>query len=139
MPRKTKMNRAANGAGTIRKKTMMRNEKKYTYWEARCTVGFDPGTGKQVQRSISGKTQKEVSQKLKELSVEVDQGTYLAPSKMTVREWLVIWQKDYLSSVKPSTVYLYGKNIESYINPVIGGIKLEALTPPAIQAMYNGL
>ena len=93
MPRKTKMNRAANGAGTIRKKTMMRNEKKYTYWEARCTVGFDPGPGKQVQRSISGKTQKEVSQKLKELSEEVDQGTYLAPSKMTVREWLVIWQK----------------------------------------------
>ena len=46
--------------------------------------------------------------------------------------------KNYLSSVKPSTVYLYGKNIESYINPVIGGIKLEALTPPAIQAMYNG-
>lgn len=69
----------------------------------------------------------------------VDQGTYLAPSKMTVREWLVIWQKGYLSSVKPSTVYLYSKNIESYINPVIGSIKLETLTPPAIQAMYNGL
>lgn len=57
--------KAASGAGTIRKKTVMRNGKEYTYWEARYTIGFDPGTGKQVQRSISGKTQKEVSQKLK--------------------------------------------------------------------------
>ena len=34
--------------------------------EARVTVGFDPMTGKQVQRSITGKTQKEVAQKMME-------------------------------------------------------------------------
>ncbi len=40
--------KAASGAGTIRKKTVIRNGKEYTYWEARYTIGFDPGTGKQV-------------------------------------------------------------------------------------------
>lgn len=44
--------RNAQGAGTIRKKTVTRNGKPYTYWEARYTEGRDPGTGKQVQRSI---------------------------------------------------------------------------------------
>ncbi len=38
----------------------MRNGKEYTFWEARVTVGRDPGTGKQLRRSFSGKTQKEV-------------------------------------------------------------------------------
>ena len=50
--------RAAAGSGTIRKKTQIKNGKEYTWWEARYTVGYDPGTGKQIQRSISGKTQK---------------------------------------------------------------------------------
>ena len=44
MPRTNKA-RAAQGAGNIRKKTIMRNGQEYTYWEARVTVGRDPGTG----------------------------------------------------------------------------------------------
>ena len=57
MPRKKESARAASGTGTLRKKTVTRNGKEYPYWEARYTVGFDPGTGKQIQRSITGKTQ----------------------------------------------------------------------------------
>ena len=48
--------RAAKGAGSIRKRTVTRNGKEYTYWESRLTVGRDPGTGKQVQRTFSGKS-----------------------------------------------------------------------------------
>ena len=43
MPRKKTMGRAANGNGTIRKKTVTRNGTEYTYWEARCTVGYEIG------------------------------------------------------------------------------------------------
>ena len=67
--------RAASGAGTIRKKTVKRKGKEYTYWEARYTEGYDSGTGKQIQRSITGKTQKEVAQKLRELTSAIDAGT----------------------------------------------------------------
>lgn len=95
MPRTKSMGRAANGNGTIRKKSVMKNGKKYSYWEARCTVGYDPGTGKQIQRSISGKTQKEVAQKLKQMSLDVDNGTYQEPSNLTVGEWLDIWLETY--------------------------------------------
>ena len=47
--------RAAQGAGTIRKKTVHRKGEMYHYWEARITVGHDPGTGRQIQRSFSAK------------------------------------------------------------------------------------
>ena len=52
--------KGAAGGGSIRKKTVTRNGREYTYWEARVTVGRDPGTGRQKQKSITGKTQKEV-------------------------------------------------------------------------------
>ena len=95
--------KAAAGTGTIRKKTVTRSGKEYTYWEARYTAGRDPGTGKQIQRSITGKTQKEVAQKLKAATASIDSGTYTAPGKMTVGQWLDIWTADYLGGVKPRT------------------------------------
>ena len=59
-----KSRRAAHGAGTIRKKTVTRSGQEYVYWEARLTTGYDAGTGRQKQRSVTGKTQKEVREKL---------------------------------------------------------------------------
>ena len=74
MPRKSNT-RAAQGSGTIRKKTVTRKGQPYTYWEARVTVGRDPGTGKQIQRSFAGKTQKEVREKMQAAAVAVNEGT----------------------------------------------------------------
>lgn len=116
MPRKSNT-RAAQGTGTIRKKTVTRSGREYTYWEARYTAGIDPGTGRQVQRSITGKTQKEVAQKLREITAAIDAGTYTAPSKMTVAQWLDIWAAEYLGNVKPFTVRSYSDQIRNHINP----------------------
>ena len=85
MPR-TKTGKGAGGAGSIRKITTTRNGKTYTYWQGRYTEGFDPGTGKQIQRSITGKTQ-----------------------------------------------------VELYIAPRLGNIKLEALNTHTVQHFYNQL
>ena len=139
MPRKQTMGRAANGNGSIRKKTQIKNGKTYTWWEGRITTERDPGTGKQIQRSVSGKTQKEVAQKLREISVEIDKRTYLAPTKLTVKDWLDTWVKEYLEDIKPSTKYLYTRNVEMYIIPNLGSVKLDALTSPMVQALYNRL
>ena len=130
---------SAPGAGTIRKKTVNRNGKKYTYWEARYTEGYDPGTGKQIQRSITGKTQKEVSQKLKTATLAIDTGTYIAPSKQTLGEWLDIWLATYCSNIKPRTREIYNTDIRVHIKPSLGSVRLETLTPPMVQAFYNKL
>lgn len=76
--------KSASGAGTIRKKTVRRGSREYTDWEARYTIGYDPGTGKQRQKSVTGKTQKEVAQKLRKITVELDRGIYQEPCKMTL-------------------------------------------------------
>lgn len=131
--------KAAAGTGTIRKKEINKNGKTYTYWEARYTAGYDPGTGKQIQKSVTGKTQKEVSQKLKAATTAIDEGTYIAPSKMTVGQWLDIWTEEYLGDVKPLTVSAYKTTVRTHLKPGLGAIKLEALAPHAIQNLYNEL
>lgn len=131
--------KAAAGTGTIRKKTVTRAGKQYTYWEARFTAGRDPGTGKQVQRSITGKSQREVAQKLKAATAAVDQGTYTAPTKMTVGTWLDAWAADYLVGVKTSTVQVYKNNIRRHIKPALGAVPLSELRPHMVQQFINDL
>ena len=58
MSRKNENKKGANGAGSIRKITTTHNGKEYTYWQGRYTEGYDACTGKQIQRSITGKTPK---------------------------------------------------------------------------------
>ena len=131
--------RAAQGAGNIRKKTVTRSGQTYTYWEARVTIGRDPGTGRQIQKSFTGHTQKEALAKSKAAIAELNAGTYQQPSRMTVGEWLDIWQADYLGNTKPHTRKSYHGVIENHIRPVIGAVKLSALTPVQIQKLINNI
>ena len=139
MPR-TKNTRAAHGTGTIRKKITVRGGKTYEYWEARYTAGYDPGTGKQIQHSISGKTQKEVAQKLKAVLRELDTGTYTPPNKQTLGGWLDVWLAEYVQpSVKPLTYATYEARVRTRIKPALGNSKLTELNATQIQAFLNDL
>ena len=129
----------AKGSGTIRKKTVTRSGKEYTYWEARVTTGRDPGTGKQLQRSFTGKTQKEVREKMQAAAVEINHGTYTAPSRLTVGQWMEIWRREYLGGVKPLTIQGYDKNLRVHIVPAFGSVQLTALNPHMIQCFLNDL
>ena len=131
--------KSAKGGGTIRKKTVTRSGKEYTYWEARITTGRDPGTGNQIQRSFTGKTQKEVREKLAQAVVEMDRGTYTAPTKLTVGQWLDIWTQDYLGGVKSTTAAVYRADVRAYIKPTLGAVRLDQLHPHAVQGFVNGL
>ena len=139
MPRTKTAGRGTNGAGSIRKLTTEKNGKTYVYWQARYTAGFDPATGKQVQRSITGKTKKEVAQRLRQVTAEIDQGMYREPCKLTVSEWLDIWQNDFLVSVKPRTRDCYQTVVDTHLKDRFGTVKLDSLRPHEIQRFYNEL
>ena len=131
--------KSTSGMGSIRKITREINGKTYTYYEARYTAGFDPGTGKQIQRSITDKSKKVVAQKLKAAMAALDAGTYKAPCKMTVAQWLDIWVAEYLNSVKPLTKHNYNKQVQKHFKPALGAVRLDALDTHTIQRFYNSL
>ena len=80
--------RRAQGPGSIYKKTVTRNGKEYSFWEAQTTIGYDSGTGKQIRKTFTGKTQKEVREKMQAAAVAVQSGDYFEPAKMLLGEWL---------------------------------------------------
>ena len=131
--------RGASNGGSIRHQTVERNGHTYEWWEARVTTGYDPGTGKQIQRSFSGKTQREVRQKMQAAQVALNNHEYLEPAKMTVGEWLTIWEQEYLIGVKPLTKLSYTQHIRNHILPALGSRKLQDLSGPDIQRFYNHL
>ena len=122
--------RGAQGDGTIRKRKDGR-------WEARYTLGVNPGTGKQIQKSLYGKTQDEVRKKLKAITADVDKGVFTEPSKLTVGRWLDIWLDEYCTGVKDTTVQQYTYQINTHIKPGLGAVKLAELTAPMVQKFVN--
>lgn len=128
-----KSTRAAQGSGTIRQRADGR-------WEARYTVGRDPGTGKQVQRSVYGSTQKEVRKKLAQAVAALDGGVYQAPNRITVAAWFAEWLSTFCADkVKPLTYQSYTGIIKNHIVPAIGAVELQAVKGSHIQRLYNSM
>ena len=126
----SKKTKNGNNEGTIRKRADGR-------WEARSTVGYDDD-GKQVQRSIYGKTRAEVAQQLNQILVSMAENEYVAPNKMTVGMWFETWLRNYAQvTIRPSTYISYEGFIYNHIKPKLGNLLLQDLTTDRLQAFYN--
>lgn len=124
----------SKSTGSIRK----RERNGVITWEGRFTVGYDPGTGKRIVRSVYGKTQREVQQKMNDLIYEVEHNRYIAPVKMTVGQWM----DDYLTTyckdqLKPYTLRKYDSDIRNHIKPRIGQVQLQDISGPHLQKLAN--
>lgn len=124
--------RRTPGSGSIR----LRSNGEY---EGRYTTGRHPVTGKQMQKSITGKTKRDVEQKLRKICTEIQDGTYMEPSRLTVQEWAAMWLDMYTSNIKPGTRVLYERQVRLYIVPHLGRKKMAKLTTHDIQGMYAKL
>lgn len=103
--------KAAQGAGTIRQRS---NGK----WEARVVVGVNPGTGKPIRRSIYADTQKEVRRQMTAILRELDSGTYQAPNKIKVSDWMQEWLTTFCEGkVKPLTMQTYSRPYQEPYQP----------------------
>ncbi len=127
------MAKAAQNAGSIR-------QRKNGKWEARVTVGTDPGTGKPIRRSIYGNTQAEVRKQMIAVLRELDKNTYQAPEKVTVAQWMEEWLSTFCANkVKPLTLQSYQGIVKNHIIPAIGSLRLQAVKGTHIQRLYNSM
>ena len=119
----------ANGEGTIK-------QRMNGLWEGQYISGRD-SNGKLIRKSVYGRSQKEVAQKLTAMTNDVNTGLYIAPEKTTFGQWLDIWYEDYLGGVKESTATQYKYHIEFNIKPNLGHVPIQKLTAPMIQKLYR--
>ncbi|HEY5472559.1 MAG TPA: hypothetical protein VIK32_05145, partial [Candidatus Limnocylindrales bacterium] len=74
-------------------------------------------------------TQKECQAAMNKLLVAVEQQTYAAPSKASVREYLTKeWLPAVKATIRPSTYNSYVQHVECHIVPHIGSVKPQKLT-----------
>ena len=128
-----KNSRTANNSGSIRQRPDGR-------WEARVTIGTNPGTGKPVRRSFYGDTQKEVRAQMTAALSAIDAGTYQTPKKLTLGAWLDEWFETFCRpKVKPLTLASYEKMITNHIKPRLGAMQLQAVRGTHVQKLYTEL
>lgn len=126
MSKSKKGTRASSGMGSIRQRADGR-------WEARCT------TPDKHQRSVYGKTEKEVTAKLRTALHELDTGIWRDPSKVTVKEWLNIWLTDYQTHNSERTVLKYKCIVDKHFIPQLGKLKLSKVLPVHIMHVITKL
>ena len=129
---RTKNCRSASGSGNIRKRPN-------GTWEGRYTAGTDERTGKSIRRSVYGKTQKEVRERLRQITNDIDTGSYVAPCSMKYSEWIDIWLSEYLTGRSPLTISQYKSYAHNHIVPVLGNHRLDELSLAQIQKFINSL
>lgn len=122
-----------NGEGTIGKRKDGR-------WEARYIVGRDPETGKQIRKSILGKTQAEVRAKLKDALAEAAEIDVVKSSGYSVSGWMQAWYSLYAQpNVRETTARYYKGYIDHHVIPRLGDTPLNKLTSLDIQQFYKDL
>jgi hypothetical protein len=126
MAKKTKR---GNNEGTI-------TRRKDGRWEARISLGRD-ATGKVKRMTLYGKTRQEVADKLTKTLHDKQQGTVIAPHKLTLGDWLETWLQEYkCPSIRSNTYDSYETIVRLHLNPALGHIALRDLRPEHVQRYY---
>ena len=123
--------------GTIRQRSKVRKDS----WTVQIYTGVDARTGKKRYHSEAVKgTMALAERRLTELLREVDTGTFVERSRLTVAEYLEQWLQDIAATrVSNRTLEGYKGNLDRYIVPKLGKIPLEKLTPRHVQQMEGQL
>jgi integrase len=103
---------------------------------------------KQIKKTravhVTGKTdaekRKEAERALAEFTVEIERGLVIDGKKMTFKEFVDRWLKDYAeTNLAPKTLFRYKEILDSRILPSIGHIKIDQLRPTHIIEFENML
>jgi len=90
------------------------------------------------RRYVSGKTRREVEEKLTKAKAERDGGLVFDAGNLTMGEYLDRWLSDSVrDAVKQSTFENYEYVVRPHLRPSLGRTKLKVLAPAQVQGLYR--
>lgn len=93
---------------------------------------------KQVRRRGFA-TKRAALEALDEVKSNVRAGTWVAPSRQTVGEFLDEWLATIKPTLRPATLYSYERNLRLHVVPRVGQVPLQALDGGALNFLYAQL
>lgn len=125
------MAQRGKGEGSVRKRKDGR-------WEGSITTG-KTASGNPKRRSVYGKTRKEVTLKLTDLTSKFNYGTLLEPDKRTVQTFATQWlEMKALTGLAAKTISNYRDELEKAYG-VLGGLKLQDVKPLHVREVIKAL
>lgn len=99
-------------------------------WRGQITLGDE-------RRSVSGKTKKEVADKLAELRVKYNSGNYVKRNDVTVEEWIEYWLKNQVEPRLAEQSYIKLEALlKLHICREIGKMRLQDIDRRTLETMY---
>jgi integrase len=128
--------RVKTEGGSVRGHVYRRGET----WTYVVDVGHD-ATGRRRQTSKGGfPTKKEAQTALNVAINALQQGTYVEPTAITVDHFLRDrWLPAAKGTIRPTTYSSYEMHVRCYLAPAFGHLRLQQVTPLAINAFYGEL
>ena len=100
--------------------------------------GKDPITGKRRQQWIAVKGNKqEAEAQLNDMVHDQQHGSFVKPTKLTVRDHLVSWMDNMTPNWAPTTDETYRFIAKKHILPALGNQILSELQPQTVQKLYS--
>ena len=111
-----------------------------TTWELTIDLGRDSG-GKRLRKFVNVKGEKgDAERKLRELISAAEAGLPIEVGKETVSEFIQRWLADHVAhTTRPRTHAFYAMVSRLYIEPQIGHVPIQKLTPSAVQALISSV
>ena len=111
-----------------------------TVYRTSLYLGIDSITGKKIKTTISARTKKEIKTKALQAKFEFKKNgaTRTAFTQFeTYSELMDSWWETYAPTIRPNSQNVIKGQLENYLRPAFGDIKLDKLTPAIIQQQVN--
>lgn len=108
-------------------------------WTVVIERGRNPITNKRerIYKSVTG-PKREAEKLMNEMLYQLQTGTYIDPSNLTVGEYLHRWLNTHCkTNLAPKTYHSYQCEIRNHIMPELGMFSLDQLTPIHLQEYYS--
>jgi integrase len=107
-------------------------------WTA--VVELPPVDGKRRRKKIRAKDKNELIRKMADIKAQLRDHGDLPTSSQTVAQWSNYWLENIIvKEVRPNTMSNYRTVFEKHVNPVIGNVRLDKLTPAHIRRVTDNL
>lgn len=109
-------------------------------WTYVVDTGRD-ASGRRRQKAKGGfRTKKDARLALNSAMHALQEGVYVEPSKLTVADFLRnTWLPAAKGTLRPTTFSSYEMHVRCYLSPAFGHLRLQQVTPAAINAFYGSL
>lgn len=120
---------------------LKRQGKRGTSWRLKWELPRESGTGKRAYgyKTVKCATKKEAAAELRKILASLDVGSYVAPRKQTLAQWLTDWINTYANKRSPKTFERYRDLLQLHVIPRLGDLPIQKVTGLDIDRLYTKL